>query len=450
MYLLLIKQFFRTKTVLLALGLLLVLGVLSMGIGQQFLAQKQAVIAKTMEQQQKHIATQTHLHKDDLGLLLYYLKFSFINDLNPLAGIAIGQSDLNSHVQNVTILNLEGQKYDTDLVNPMRLHVGNMDVSFLLIFLFPLVIIALNFNILSEEVAQGTWEMIRIQGASPFQFLLKKLSIRLLFVSVVLGLLFAGAQFMLSIPFTSHFIHMITLSYLYMLFWFALCFFVIVLQQSSSTNAIVLLTSWLVLVVFLPVVVNNYIANAYPIEDAFTMTIKQRDAYHQKWDTDKKETIEKFYHHYPQFTKYGIKEEGFSWLWYYAMQQMGDDESLQEREAMYEKIQKRARLSAKIAKFFPPLQMQLSMNAIAQTSLTHHIDFLKATSAFHEDLRLQFYPKIFEEKQVNSVHWEDYKPEFFSPQNNLIFFENTFYMLLITLFLIGFGVFKYFSIMKHS
>jgi len=105
-YTLLIKQFFRTKTVLLALGILLILGVLSIGTGKQFLNQKEIAIAKATEQQQKHIETQTNLHKDDLGLLLYYLKFSFINDLNPLAGISIGQSDLNAHIQNITILNL--------------------------------------------------------------------------------------------------------------------------------------------------------------------------------------------------------------------------------------------------------------------------------------------------------------------------------------------------------
>jgi len=136
------------------------LGVLSISTGKQFLNQKQAAIAKVAEQQQKHIETQTTLHEDDIGLLLYYLKFSFINPLQPLAGISMGQSDLNTHIQNVKILNLEGQKYDTDLVNPMRLQVGNLDMSFLIIFLFPLVIIALSFNILSEEMEKGTWKMI--------------------------------------------------------------------------------------------------------------------------------------------------------------------------------------------------------------------------------------------------------------------------------------------------
>ena len=40
-----------------------------------------------------------------------------------------------------------------------------------------------------------------------------------------------------------------------------------------------------------------------------------------------KTTIEKFYKHYPQFSSFGYPKESFNWLWYYAMQQMGDDES---------------------------------------------------------------------------------------------------------------------------
>ncbi len=441
MYTLLIKQFFRSKTVLLAFGILMVLGGLSISTGKQFLSQKQVTINKTIAQQQEHIERQTHFHDKDIGLLLYYLKFTFIKPLQPLAGIAIGQSDINSQIQNVSILNLEGQKYDTDLVNPMRLQVGNLDLSFLIIFLFPLVIIALNFNILSEEIEQGTWKMITIQGKSAFKFLLIKLSIRIAFVCIVLGVLFVLAQLILGIPFTINFLNLLLISYLYTLFWFALCFFVILFRKSSSTNAIILLTSWLILVVFLPVLINNYITNKYPVGEAFTMTIKQRDEYHKKWDTDKKETLEKFYKHYPQFTKYGIKDEGFSWLWYYAMQQMGDDESKQEREAMYSKIKRRAQLSEKMAHFFPPLQVQLSMNDIAKTSLTHQMDFLNATTQFHENLRIEFYPKIFESQPASSITWDNYKPEYFNSKRKVNIISQIIPMIFITLALIGVSVF---------
>ncbi len=422
----------------------MVLGILSIGTGKQFVIQKEEAIAKTIEKQEEHIKRQVKLHENHIGLLLYYLKFSFINPVEPLSAISIGQSDLNSHIQNVKILNLEGQKYDTDLVNPMRLQVGNLDLSFLIIFLFPLVIIALNFNVLSEEIEKGTWKMVTLQGISPFKFLIMKLGIRILFICLVLGVLFLLSKLILDIPFNTDFINIIIISYLYIFFWFSLCFFVILLRKSSNTNAITLLASWLLLVVFLPVLVNNYIINKYPVDEAFTMTIKQRDEYHKRWDTDKKETMDKFYKHYPQFKKYKLQEEGFSWLWYYAMQQMGDDESQHEKEDMYSKIKNREQLSSQIAQFFPPLQVQLAMNTIANTSLTNHVDFLNETTNFHEKIRLQFYPKIFENQKASAVNWEVYKPEFFISTANFSWIKNILPMTLITIVLIGFAVFRNF------
>jgi len=442
MYLLLIKQFFRSKAVLLNFTVLMLLGILSIYIGKQFLDQKQTAVTKTIDLQKKHIDTQTQLHNDDLGLLLYYLKFSFVKPLKPLAGISIGQSDINSNIQNVTILNLEGQKYDTDLINPMRLQVGNLDLSFVIIFIFPLVIIALMFNLYSEEIEKGTWRMITIQCRSPFIFLLKKLTVRLVFIFVILTFLFIIAKLLLKIPFNFDFIYLISTSYLYLIFWFCLSFFIVSLKKKSNTNAMLLLTSWLLLVVFLPVLVNNYIKTKYPVDEAFTMTIKQRDAYHKKWDTNKKETLDKFYKHYPQFTKYGIKEEGFSWLWYYAMQQMGDDESKQERDAMYEKIKKREQLSTKIAQFFPPLQTQLFMNNLTNTSLTQQVEFLKATSKFHENKRLRFYPKIFEDNNTNSIDWTKQKTVFFKAENTFDVFRSMLYTILIIFSLISLIFYK--------
>ncbi len=420
----------------------MIMGVLSISTGKQFLSQKETAITKTIAQQQKHLETQRHFHKDDIGLLSYYLKFSFINPTSPLAGISIGQSDLNSHIQSVGIVALEGQKHNTDLVNPMKQQVGNLDVSFLIIFLFPLMVIALNFNLLSDEEEKGTWKMITIQSKSSFRFLLTKLSIRLVFVFLVLGLLFISAKIVLNIPFSSYFFAIVLMSCLYVLFWFALCFFVILLRKSSNTNAIVLLASWLLLVVFLPVFASNYINSKYPIDEAFTMVIKQRDAYHEKWDTDKTETLERFYKYYPELRKYGFKTEGFSWLWYYAMQQMGDDDSKAERDALYNKIKQREELSQKIAQFFPPLQLQLSMNEIAKTSLSNHIDFLNATTKFHEDIRLDLYPKIFEEHHPDTVDFEKYKPEFFISNANFGWIKNVLPMTLITIILVGFALFR--------
>lgn len=184
-------------------------------------------------------------------------------------------------------------------------------------------------------------------------------------------------------------------------------------------------------------VLNNYISNKYPIDDAFAMTIKSRDAYHKKWDSDKRATMDKFYAHYPQFSSYELQEEGFSWLWYYAMQQMGDDESVEERTAFYQTIKNRENLSTRLAQFVPSLQLQLSLNDIAQTSLSHHVDFLDATTKWHERVRLGLYPKIFDGKTGDDVEWSTFGAERYSSMRESRVMKPIGFIALVTLIFIG-------------
>ncbi|MEO1449735.1 MAG: ABC transporter permease, partial [Bacteroidota bacterium] len=130
MFRLLAIQFLRTRTCQVGLALILVLGLISIIMGRQFLEDRREMVEQTINQQEEHIARNIEFHGDDLGLLLYYLKFSLIHEQNPLAALSIGQNDLNPSVLNFKILTLEGQRYDTDLVNSLRLLSGNLDLSF--------------------------------------------------------------------------------------------------------------------------------------------------------------------------------------------------------------------------------------------------------------------------------------------------------------------------------
>ncbi len=416
MYRLLFLQFLRSRAVLASMVLIIALGAISIGIGHQFLSQKKAAIDQVEQYQKSHIERNVLLHKDDLGLLMYYVQFAFINNPSHLAGLSIGQSDVNTNVQRITIKNLEGQRYDTDLVNPMNLQSGNLDLSFVLIYLFPLLIIVFTFNILSEETETGTWRLVSVQTPSKLRYLLTKLSIRVVLVYTVLGILLMVAKMVLSIPFDIKFVLVTLLSFLYVAFWFALGFFVVNFKKSSGFNALALLSIWLVLLILLPAGINAYLTNKYPVPEALSTMISQRDGYHTKWDTDKKETLQKFYAHYPQFQEFGYPTEGFNWTWYYAMQQMGDDDSVKDTKALQLKMGERERVSKQVATFLPNMHMQLAFNELAGTSLDKHLRFLDATGNFHEELRLFFYPKIFNGETGDRVDWGQFEPKFFKKQ----------------------------------
>lgn len=432
MWHLLIKLFLRQRVTLLSFALLLVLGLSSLVIGRQFLNTQERNQHAVAEMQERHIEAQMAYHPDDLGLVLYYLKFAFVNPLNPLAGLAIGQTDLNNNIQHLTILALEGQKYDTDLVNPTKLHVGNLDLSFVLIFLFPLVVIALSFNLWHEEVERGTWRIIKIQGQSSLRFLLSKFTIRVALVLLALLLLYIVAIPALGLDLSVPYLSMVAISVLYVLFWFTLSLLVVSRGWTSSVNAVVLLSLWLGLVVLLPVGINSYVSSKYPLDEALTLTIRQRDEYHKKWDTDKQATMRKFVACYPELSKYTVPDSGFTWGWYYAMQHMGDLESRHEQEAMLSKVRSREALSHAIADFLPPVKVQLVLNSLAGTDLAAYLDFLEATTDFHEDKRRAFYPAIFEQKPTASIDWQEHNRPVYHKAHETYSLGSVFCSLILT------------------
>ena len=284
-------------------------------------------------------------------------------------------------------------------------------------YLFPLLIIVFTFNLLSEETETGTWRLVAVQTPSKLRYLLTKLSVRVLLIYMVLVLLLLAAKMVLSIPFNINFTMVILLSLLYVAFWFALCFFVINFKRSSGFNALLLLSIWLILLILLPAGINAYVMNKYPVPEALSTMISQRDGYHTKWDTDKVETLKKFYDHYPQFEEFGYPTEGFNWTWYYAMQQMGDDYA-RDTEAHRKKMTERETASKQLSAFLPNMHLQLAFNELAGTSLDEHLNFLDSTANFHEELRLFFYPKIFKGESGNSLDWKLFKAEFFKKHVN--------------------------------
>jgi ABC-2 type transport system permease protein len=394
------------------------MGVISILIGQQFLSRQENIIQQVTAHQREHIERNVAAH-DEMGLLLYYLRFSLISKPDKIAALSIGQRDVNPSIQSVTIRTLEGQKYDTDLNNPSNLQSGNLDLGFVILYLFPLLIIAFTFNLLSEEQEAGTWRLIAVQAKSARAYLLRKVSVRAAALYILLGILLLIAIPVLSLPASEALLVFVIASMLYLAFWFVFCFWVITFRRSSSFNILTLLSAWVVFTILLPASVNNFVANLYPVPESLATMVEQRDGYHEKWDIDKGVTMDKFYAHYPQFEKYGIPEQTFSWLWYYAMQQMGDDESRQNSKAMREKIMQRERASRFIAMVVPTMHTQLLFNDVARTSLSDYVQLLDSTQVFHERMRLHFYPKIFNNARVKDENWQSFTPAYISDRKEM-------------------------------
>ncbi|MCU0467850.1 MAG: DUF3526 domain-containing protein [Arcicella sp.] len=410
---LLLLNFIRSKGVLWGLGLLFFTGLLGINTGKQFLNKYQENVTQTAYNQQESIKRNVKYHPKEIGLLLYYVKFGLVNEMPNLAALSIGQRDVNPSVQNVTIRFLEEQKYNTDLLNPLYSLLGNLDFSFVLIYFFPLIIIAFCYSLLSEEREGGTWSLVLSQSANPKKLLRIKILIRFSSILLVLLLLFLVAKFYLNIAFDVPFLAFMVVSILYLIFWFSLGWFVISFQQSSSQNAIVLLLAWVILTVISPAISTAFVNAKLPVSETFQTVLDSRDGYHKKWDLPKEVTVQKFFKHYPQFAKFKMPEGDFNWLWYYAMQQMGDDEASNASKQLQLKLRQRENLSSTLSMIFPSIHTALTMNDLAKTGLGNQLSFGEQLVKFHEQKRLYFYPKIFSEAPVLKENWNIFPLEYY-------------------------------------
>ncbi|KFF02575.1 DUF3526 domain-containing protein [Chryseobacterium luteum] len=400
------KQFYRNKAYTAALVFLLLAGIMAIYTGKKFLDRNQDIIAKSEQFQKESIEKNVKYHKDDLGLILYYIKFNLINETPELAALNMGMRDLNPSIQGVTMRNLEEQRYNADFYNPANAAVGNFDFSFVLVFLFPLIIVAFCYNLISEEEESGRWKLLSVQSRHLGKLLDMKLLIRCIAVSAVYLVLILLAGIWISIPINKAFAVFILSGWLYIIFWFALCRWIISFRKSSAQNALILLIVWVGMNFIIPMSSNMIIQKSYPVQESLKAVMQQREGYHNKWDEAKQPTMEKFYKAYPQFRKFTVEEnDSFTWTWYYAMQHMGDLEASLSSEQYREKMKKRNRAAEILGYFLPNIHTQLTESQLAGTGMDNHLKYSSALQKFHEQKRLFFYPLVFSGKNADSVDW---------------------------------------------
>lgn len=406
--------------------------------GKNVIEKQKAIIAQIPEFQAEHLKKQLELNKADLGNLVYYLQHSTIHQPSSWAAFSIGQRDVNPFNVKVTMLTLEGQIYNSEISNPKNLLYGNLDLAFVIVFLFPLVIIAFCHNLISAEQENGVWNLLRSQPVSIAKIIGWRLLIRFVTVLLLAFGLITASCFYLESSFDIRFVYALLMTFAYLAFWFALTAFVVSLQKTSTFNALSLLGAWIFLTILAPALLNLAISTALPVSESFEVTVAQREGYHQKWDKAKAVTMQKFYEIYPEYKSVPIPEDKFSWGWYYAAQLMGDLESANSTENYTQKLQTRDEWTNQIALFLPTISTQLSFNRLTNNDLQSHLNYLESVRNHHQKVREHFYPFIFRNAKVDEVDWQNLpKHEFIEEKQTAQFPNSTLAILAVSLLFSG-------------
>lgn len=436
-----LKNFFSGRAALLAFLCVFLAGAYGVYHGGGIVAKQRRVIAASPALEAEHTKKMLGYKKDsDLADLLYYLTFNTTDPPSDWAALAVGQRDVNAYNVKVRMLALEGQIYDSELTNPTNLLFGNFDLSFVIVFLFPLLIIAFTHHLISSEQETGTWNLLRSQPVSPVKIIWLRLLLRFAAVSAAAISMLALGCAVLGAAFDARFPAAALLTLAYFAFWFGVAAFVISCGRGSTFNALALVGVWIFLALLAPALLASTVSTAFPVSEAMQTAIAQREGYHEKWDKPKQETMRRFYQKYPQFADVPIPEDKFSWGWYYAMQQMGDEEAADASASFREKLTLRSDVTRRAAYFLPTVAAQFRFTEIAQTDLESHLEYLDAVRDYHETIRETFYPHVFRSTKVAEFDFSA-APRYAAPEKSggELFSDQFFAVLAAALIFGGLG-----------
>ncbi|MGK3988647.1 DUF3526 domain-containing protein [Sorangium sp. So ce136] len=400
-----LRQLLRARALLVTVSLLFVAGVAAIVDGAARVAAEREVIAalEPALREQEGFLRKTHASSDDLGLVLYYLAMPIAHEPNEWTALSTGLRDVHPYSRHLRFTGLVPQLYQTDIANPLKQLAGSFDCGFVLVFLLPLFIIGVSYDVRSRDDDLGTEPLVCSQPTRLSRLLALRLALRAALVSPVALALFAFAVAWLRLPLDARAGAVALASLAYIAIWFVLVFLVASLRRSSAWNAISLVGAWIAWCVLLPALVNAALLTASPARGGVELTLAQRQEMNAGWDRPKRATLDPFFARRPEWASTPVPEDRFSWPWYYAMHEMGDAHVARDMEGYHATLARREQWTARAALVLPPLALELLLDRTAGTDMATELAFRDSVAAYHERLKQHVYPLLFRGKGLAAL-----------------------------------------------
>lgn len=182
----------------------------------------------------------------------------------PLSVLSIGQAEQFAFYTQVGVWSTG---YDLDLIaeihNPEFIGVGALDFTFTWLFLLPILLIILLYDVKGLEYDLGLWKTIELHTSSPNKWLLYRISYYVVIITVILAIAISASFTISSVSF-ENLLAFFAYSYLYCLIWFAVYFLIIMFAKGQTDQAIKMLLVWLSFAVLIPGAVHQYLNIKHP------------------------------------------------------------------------------------------------------------------------------------------------------------------------------------------
>lgn len=320
-------------------------------------------------------------------------------DAQPLAFIAVGQSDLFTHYVKPK---LYGEAYAlgfSELANPVQLLFGTFDLAFVCIYLLPLLIIAFSYNLLSQEKESGVFRLTMAQPISLYGWMLSRTVLRFLVISMVLLVSLVIAMFVngvLATAFVNGLLSVYFFLLLYVFFWFLVSLLINLFGKSSGQNAVALVSVWVALVLLVPSIISQTANTLYPVPSRINMINEYRVA-EAKAEKEAVTLLKTYYRDHPELApKDSTEENQYSfWLEYFATMDVLKQAVNPVLNEYNEAIAKQQAWVDKLGNLSPAIVLQSGLNEHAGTSPAHYASYREQVIQFASTWKGYFMPRMF-------------------------------------------------------
>lgn len=317
-------------------------------------------------------------------------------DPGPLAWIATGHSKLHAPALAVSTEDWPRGSPSPGWENPTSLAIGGVDLAFVVVYLLPLLVLALSYDLLSGEREEGTLPMLVARSLPLGILVLGKLLVRLLVLgggTLVLAVLALEPERVALADLPSLLLlGLVVLAYLG--FWGALAAAVDAGGAGPARNAVVLACFWLALVLVLPALGNTWIESALPAPSRLELLQLRRQAA-ARAEREGATDLAEFYQDHPELAA----GEGGATIDEYFLRKLLLLEAVEEAVAPREEAFRQALLEQqaqvrKLALLSPAVLTQEILVDLAGTSPEDHRGFVDRARSFHRRWYAFFRPRI--------------------------------------------------------
>ncbi|HEX6431699.1 MAG TPA: DUF3526 domain-containing protein [Niastella sp.] len=331
----------------------------------------------------------------------YTQKYPAVFQPSSLSSLSLGFRDIFPYYQEIQSHSLYMQIFKSEITNPEKLLTGNLDLAFVLIFLFPLFVIGFGYDIVSGEKESGVYAIIKTQATSFSTIVFLKLLSRFLLVAVLaMVLCITGkASFLWS-----------GITLLYIAFWHAVVYFTGSLNRNSSFNAMMLVGAWLLLLIVLPALFNAMAIYRYPIDQTNLSNYIRRIQVDESKE-GLSNLAKMYYAKFPELDDHDTSWPNLYKKAYPMAGEIGDSLARPVVHNYYNQIKARNRFITYFNWINPAVNTQQVFNSMACTDITSFMQYQKALEIFHRRLVKFYHEPLYLNKTFKQSEYKN-KPAF--------------------------------------